>query len=218
MGAACHLHDRMESLVVVRALVGQDVAGGRDGLPCGQFLKAGLVVLDAGVDGGQDEPITEQSPDERSRCLRTTIQVDRSDDRLEGVGQNGLLVAPTGRQLPVPEADRITQPDNPGHLGERRSTHDRGADHGQVPLRKARVVPEKLVGYHHSQHGVAQELQPLVGRAAILRAPRTVSRRIPQQARVSEPVAEAGLQADQVVGLLLSRGERRHSRRHRGPS
>ena len=63
MGSARHLHDRMESLVVVRALVGQDVAGSRDGLPCGQFLEAGLVVLYTGVDGGQNQPIAEQPPD-----------------------------------------------------------------------------------------------------------------------------------------------------------
>ena len=51
--------------------------------------------------------------------------------------------------------------------------------------------PVGVLGHHQAQHGVAQELQALVGRRpALLGAPRPVGHGLVQQARVPEPVAD----------------------------
>jgi hypothetical protein len=49
-----------------------------------------------------------------------------------------------------------------------------------------------VVGHDPAEHGVAEELEPLVRPVPrILRAPRTVGQGLAQERRIPEPVAEA---------------------------
>ena len=55
------------------------------------------------------------------------------------------------------------------------------------------------VGHHPPEHGIAEELEPLVARRpAHLCTPRAVGERAPQQLAVAEFVAEALLELRQV--------------------
>src|SRR2546430_3654662 len=83
------------------------------------------------------------------------------------------------------------EPELPGDVGE--DPHvDRGRPElGHLPLRKMRELREDHVRHDEAQHGIAQELQPLVvGDPAVLEGIRAVRERISQQIRLTEADAE----------------------------
>ncbi len=81
-----------------------------------------------------------------------------------------------------------------GHLRQRRGVDDALAQVGELALGQVAVAAEGEVGDHPAEHGVAEELEPLVGGLpAHLRAPRPVRHRPAQQGDLGELVAELSL-------------------------
>ena len=82
----------------------------------------------------------------------------------------------------------------PGHLVEALLAHQGRPDAGQVPLRRVRVLAEEELRRHKAQHGVPQELQPLVAPDAggpVLVGIGAVVQRLLQQGRVPEAVIKS---------------------------
>ena len=91
------------------------------------------------------------------------LQVDRADDRLDGVGEDRGLVATAGGLLAAAELDVLAELDLAGHVGQGAGVDDRGAQLGQPPLGEVGVGDVERLGHHDPEHRVAQELQALVG-------------------------------------------------------
>src|SRR5207248_4039696 len=70
------------------------------------------------------------------------------------------------RLLAAPEAQEPADAQGARHLCERTGVDDRRAKLRQLTLGQVRVATEQLLGDHEAEHGVAEELQPLVGRQA----------------------------------------------------
>ena len=117
--------------------------------------------------------------------VEAAVEVDRAEQRLEGVGQDRGLVAAAGALLAAAEPDVAAEVELAAHLGQRAHVDHRGAQLGQLALGQVGVVAVERVGDDQAEHGVAEELQPLVGRqAAVLVGVGAVGQRPLQQARL----------------------------------
>jgi hypothetical protein len=130
------------------------------------------------------------------------VEVDGADDGLHGVGQDRGLLPPAGRGLALAEQQERAQVEAGRHLGEGLGVHQRGPDLGQLAFGQVGVGEEQVVGDHQAQHGVTEELEPLVGRGALgLGAPRPVGQGAGQQLRVGEGPSEPLDERAHVSGL-----------------
>jgi hypothetical protein len=124
--------------------------------------------------------------DDRRRTGQPAAEVDRADQRLEGVGEDGVLLPAardllTATQQKVRADPAVAQP--PSDPGQRGHVHDRGTQLGQLALGEVRLAAVQLIGDDQAEHRVAQELQALVGRqAAVLVGEGPVGQRQPEQA------------------------------------
>src|SRR4051794_6147354 len=193
-----------ESLGVVGAGVLDQVAGGTESPGSAQFLEAGLPVQ-AGAAGGRfGQQRVEQAVHERSGRVQATTEVHRPDQRLEGVGEDRVLLPAAGRLLPTAQeqvrADAaVTEPAR--DLGEGRHVDHRRPQLRQLALGEVRLAAVELVGDDQAEHRVAQELQALVGgQAAVLVRERPVGQR-----QTEQPVGQLDAQGVvQPTGSLLS--------------
>jgi len=148
MTLSCRHNRCVETLVVVRAVVGHLVTRRRFGPTGDEFLEASLVVVAAGFLGRSIEQVGEEAIDERPGGVQTGVQVNGSDHGLEGVGQNRLLVGPSAGHLAPAQTQGTTEADAAGRLGQCRSAHHRSTDLGQLALWKFRLVTEGAFGDH----------------------------------------------------------------------
>ena len=106
----------------------------------------------------------------KSRCttlaggLEAAAEVDGTDHGLDGVGEDRGLVAAAGRLLAAAELDVLAEPDVAADLGQGAGVDDGGAQLGQPALGEVGVGEVERLGDDDAEHGVTEELQPLVGR------------------------------------------------------
>ena len=106
----------------------------------------------------------------KSRCttsdgdLDAAAEVDGADHGLDGVGEDRGLVAAAGGLLAAAELDVLAEPDGAADLGQRAGVDDRRAQLGQPALGEVGVGDVEGLGDDDAEHGVTEELQPLVGR------------------------------------------------------
>src|SRR6478609_9501658 len=154
----------LEPLGVLRAVLGDAVLGCAQGVAGGDLLQAGLPVQ-AGPQGGRlgqqrvDEVVHELAGGLDARRL-----VDRADDRLDGVGEDRVLVPPTGRLLAAAEEDVVAQAERATDVGERPHVDHGGPQLGELALAGVRVRVVQGGRDDQPEHRVAEELQPLVVR------------------------------------------------------
>jgi hypothetical protein len=173
-GLAC---DRSggEDARVGRALALDVVADDPQPQVRGSLLQRRLVV-DAGA---QRHSVREHPVDEpvhqRERLLTAPAHVAGADERLDGVRQDRVLVTTARRILALAQQQVRAHVVVPRDAGQRARVHDRRAHLRQTALRQLRVVLEEGLRRDELQHGVAQELQPLVrGDAPVLERERPV--------------------------------------------
>ncbi len=140
---------------------------------------------------------------ERRRDLAAEVEVDRADDRLDGVGEDRRLVGAARERLAATEPDERTEPDRTGHFGERDRRHETRPALGEFALVEfGGVIAEQLDRDRLTEDRVTEELESLVGRnAAVLVRERPVRERKTQEVGV-----EIDLQrALQLVELAFPR-------------
>jgi hypothetical protein len=141
-----------------RALTHRSYAYENGGLPTTERLE----FLGDSVLGLVDQRV-EQAVHQAGGSVQALVDVDGTEDRLEGVGQDRGLVPAAGGLLAAAEPDVVAQGEVAAHIGEGPHVDDRGAQLGQLPLRQLGVATEQRVGHDQAEHRVAEELQPLVG-------------------------------------------------------
>src|SRR5512139_2348459 len=155
---------RREPLGVLRAVLGDGVLGSPERVAGGDLLQAGFPVQ-AGAQGGR---LGQQGVDEVVHQLAGGVDagglVDRADDGLDGVGEDGVLVATAGRLLAAAEVDVVAQPQGAADVGQRPHVHHGGAQLRELPLAGVGVCVVERRGDDEPEHGVAEELQALVVR------------------------------------------------------
>ncbi len=110
------------------------------------------------------------------------LHVDRTEEGLDGVGQDRGLVATTGRLLAATEAYVVADAKSAGHDGQCLGTDDGRAQLGQLTFWQVGVVGEQGVGDDEPEHRVAEELEALVvGHSAVLVRERAVRQGMLQQ-------------------------------------
>ena len=118
-------------------------------------------------------------------------EVDRADHGLDGVGQDRRLVATAGGLLAATELDVLAEADHAGDLGERAGVDDGGAELGQPALGEVGVEQVERLGDDDAEHGVAEELEALVGRQpAVLVGVRAVRQGAVEQLGVEVRIPE----------------------------
>src|SRR5664280_749371 len=177
------------------------------------LLQAALVVGLAGLTYRGGDPVPEQREDQALRLGQTAVEVDRTDQRLGGVGQDGPLGPAPGLVLTPTQAEMLVDPQVEGHFGQYPGVDHRRPDLGHQAVGELRAGPVGVLGHHQAQYGVPQELEALVGRqTALLGAPRPMGEGLVQQSRVDEPVVDPAIQS--APTRRCPRGGRR---RHRAP-
>ncbi len=111
--------------------------------------------------------------------------------------------------LALAEQQRVAELELGGHLGQRGRAHDRRPHLGQLALGQSRVGAEDVVGDDQAEHGVAEELEPLVGLVpGVSRRTTTGGRARAQQLGVGERVARAARPSAVELGLGVRSGPR----------
>ena len=94
--------------------------------------------------------------------------------------------------LPLAQAEVLPQAQLPGRLHQALLAHQGRPGAGQVALGQVGVIAVQVVGHHHAQDGIPQELQPFVAvqLAPALVGPGAVGEGIFQQGGVLKGVAQ----------------------------
>jgi len=88
-------------------------------------------------------------------------------------------------------------------VGQHTGVHDRRPHLGQLALGQVGEGAEQVVCHNQAEHGVTEELEPLVGlEAGVLRAPGSVSQREGKEGFVGEATSQA--LPEVLVGRVLA--------------
>src|SRR4051812_31628203 len=93
-----------ERLLVIRTALTDDVLGDAEPFGRGEFLQAGLPVQGGALRSRGEHERVEQPADHASGGVEPAVEVDRADQRLHGVGEDGRLVAAAGDLLALAQA------------------------------------------------------------------------------------------------------------------
>ena len=179
--------------MVGAGLAQQGVAQALAALALYELLQLRLVVAEqqrgaAGVQRGEYVPLYKAA-----RGVHAAVEIERRDDGLHRVGEDGGALAAAGVLLAAAEADVAAQAQLRGDGVQALLTHQASPQPGHPALGHVGEAPEQRVRHHHAQNGVAQELQPLVALAAggtALVCIGAVRQRGLQKPSVTEAVAE----------------------------
>src|SRR5690606_28760422 len=97
-----------------------------------------------------------------ARCLHAAIQVDGTNYRLGGIGENGFAPETTAFELTGPQTEKLSQLEALGQLGEGDTLHQPGAQARQLPFSGLREALEQRVRGHKVENGVTKEFEALV--------------------------------------------------------
>ena len=140
----------------------------------------------------------QQREDQRARRRQPAIEVDGSDHRLAGVGEQHRLLTPAGLVLTPAEPQVRAEVDVLGHARQRRERHQRRLDLALLPLVALRKLLVHEVGDDEAEHRIAEEFERLVGRLlaeAVLVRTRSMRERVFEQAAVAKAIAETDARA-----------------------
>ena len=101
-----------------------------------------------------------------ARSLHAAVKIQRGNDGLHRIGQDGGALAPAGVLLAPAQAHIAAQAELGGHGVQALLADEARAQAGHPPFRHVGEAPVERIRHHHAQHGVAQKLQPLGALAA----------------------------------------------------
>jgi hypothetical protein len=171
-----------EGLLVIGAGLRDQVLGDTEPLGRGELLETGLPVQ-AGTEvrGLLDERV-EQAVHQFGGRVEALIEIDRADHRFKGVGEDGRLVPATRALFTPAEPDEGAEFQTATDLRQRTRIDHRGPQLGQLAFGQVGVGRVQRVRDDEAEHGVPEELQPLVRRqTAVLVRVRTVGQRTHQK-------------------------------------
>jgi hypothetical protein len=146
--------------------------------PGSELLQAGLVVPDPGLFRSLCNPARPERQDHALSALQASVDVDRTDDRLDGVGEDRVLLPPPGGLLARCQQQVCAQVERTGDLGEC-PPRDHGRPHFRhLTLSQLRIRPVEEVRDDQLKNGVAKELESFVVVPGwVVRADRAVGQR-----------------------------------------
>ena len=157
---------RRTSIVKCLSVVGSDrgdhfIARQRPATPLRQLLELGLRVNDSGT--GEQAGIGFEITLDRPSCrVEATVQVDRPEQRLERISEERRLSPPPERSSPTPRRSQAPRPIASAYCARERARDRLRFPARQLSLGFAGKGAEEPVGGDQAEHGVAQELEPLV--------------------------------------------------------
>ncbi len=164
----------------------------------GELLEQRLVVLAVAAGDHVPDLFGEDPLDEPLDDMQPGVHEAGADQRFQRVRQQGALAASAGPLLSTAQKQVAVQGELPGDLRQALLAHDDRLHTCQVPFGFPVQPPVQPPADHQAQHGVAQELQPLVAGHARFGGMGTVAERKVQQALVAETDADAALQGTQL--------------------
>lgn len=171
-----------EGLLVVGAGLRDQVLGHAEPLGRGELLETGLPVQAGTEVGGLLDQRVEQAVHQFGGRVEALVEVDRADHRFKGVGEDGCLVPSARAFFTAAEPDEGPQVESATDLRQRTRVDHRGPQLGQLALGQVGVGAVQRVRDDEAEHGVPEELQPLVRRqAAVLVRVGTVGQRSHQK-------------------------------------
>ena len=153
----------------------------------------------------------------RAGGVQPAVEVDRADDGLEGVGQDRRACrARRWRPRPCPGAGTGPSSSSAATSASAAALTTAARTLASSPSGMAAVDLEEVVGDDQAEHGVAEELEALVGRrAGVLRAPRAVGHGQREEHGIGERRGRGGRPSSVMARSVMSTDP---SSRHRRAS
>ena len=150
----------------------------------------GHLIFDRKICLGLDAPC-EQAKHGFSSGDDATIEIDRTDERLDTIGQDRGLRSPSGELFSLAQTEVCSQVKVDRDVIERACPDKIGSGTRQPPLAPCGMPLEEPVSDHHAQNRVSKELKALVRLGpGVLGAPGTVREGALQQAGIIKFPAE----------------------------
>ena len=149
------------------------------------FLQACLRILVVRCRRGS-KPWRDEGAHKFAAGNPAAVEMNRSDERFERVGQDRIATESSALQLAGPQVQRITEVEIARDRGEGRLADQARTQARQLAFVRLGEFLEKKFGNDHVDQRVAEELQPLV----VARTSAAVSQRAFAQPRVVEAVGD----------------------------
>ena len=158
------------------------------------FLQGSLGILAARAHGRIDVDVLVEPAHQRLGLGEAGIEVDRTDDGLDHVSQDGGLALATRAQFALAQAQQAREGQRGGDARQRVFLDQVGADARELALVLAAQSFVEQARDGQAQHRVTQELEPLV----VIGAMAAVGQRPLKQRDGSKTVSQALLQRQQI--------------------
>ena len=194
-----HLHP--ENLGVLRPVRGfQAVDRQRLEALLRDFLQPALVVLGRAHFRRVRPAFPEKPKNQRLGGQKPAVQENRAENGLQRVGQERVALPAALGFLALAEQQVLVQAQGAGRVGQAFFLDQAGPDSGHLPLGGLRKAPVDLLADAQLQHGVAEELQPLVVLAGVfsLIGVRTMDQRAAQELDLRKVIVNTILNARQM--------------------
>ncbi len=151
-----------EGLCMVGPGLGDRVAGLQTSL-CQDLLKAGLKIQPARRSGPVGNDRNQKLQHQLGRRLITTIEVYRTQQCLDNIGEDRILVPTPGSLFALAKEYQLADTQLPGHGRQGLLVHDRSSYLRHLAFCKVLVRVVEMTSDCQLENGITKELQPLVG-------------------------------------------------------
>ena len=172
-----------------------------------QLLQHGLIIAAALLHDLLALTVEQHAVDQAACGGKPAVEIDRGDDRLGRVREDGRTGASAAGLLTVAQLEVAAQLQLLRDLMQALLANERRADARQLALGRVGMPRKKILRRDEAEHAVAQKLQPLVAhalRAAVLVGIGAVAQSLGEQGSAAEAVAQLTFQFLQGVSPPFS--------------